>query len=410
MTPSRIAPWRGVAVARRAALGLALAATTALAAIPASAQAAKPPIKIGLLSTYSGPYADYGKQMDAGFSIWMKQHGDMLDGRKVEIIRKDETGAAPETVKRLARELVVNDQVNFLTGLTFTPNAFAAAPVATRSKTPTVVLNAAADSITDKSPFMVRTSYTETQTTAPLANWAAKNGIKKVYIAVSDYAPGYDAEKAFRLTFTKDGGTIVGAVRIPLHNPDFSPYVSRIRDAHPQAVFTFMPSGELPVAFVRSFNELGLAKAGVILMSTGGSAEDKVINLLGSQALGTVTSIHYFPALDNKLNHAYVADYKALMGKNAEPDFYSVDSYDGLGLIYHTVEKLHGNISNPMAVMAAMRGTTFQSPRGPVHIDAKNGDLWQNVYIRKVEMVDGKLDNKLIETVPMVDDHGVSHP
>lgn len=380
------------------------AATLAIAAVYTPAHAADP-LKIGLITTYSGIYAGYGKQMDAGIAIYMKQHGDTAGGRKILIIRRDDTGAAPELVKRLARELVINDKVDFLAGLTFTPNALATAPVATQSKTPIVIMNAATASIIKKSEFMVRTSFTLPQLTAPLARWAAAHGIKSVYIVVSDYAPGYEAEKAFQSTFTKAGGKIVGTVRIPFHNTDFSPYVKRVKDASPQAIFLFMPTGQPPVGFIRTFNEQGLAAAGVRVLATGGAGDDSVINMLGKDSLNAVTSTQYFPGLDNAENKAFVAEYHKLYGDKAEPDFYACDAYDGMAAIYAAANKLNGKLDGAKAI-DAMKGLKLQSPRGVMEIDAKTRDIVQDIYIREVKMVNDHLSNVVIDTAHRIDDNG----
>jgi branched-chain amino acid transport system substrate-binding protein len=381
-----------------AAMGVA---GLAIAAAPATAA----PLKIGMISTYSGPYADYGHQMDAGMKIYMQQHGDSAGGRKIEIIRRDDTGPAPNVVKRLARELVVNDHVDVIAGLTFTPNALVTAPVATQAKIPAVIMNAATTSIVTKSPYMVRTSFTLPQLTAPLARWAAANGIKSVYTVVSDYGPGYDAEKAFIGAFTKAGGKIAGKVRIPLKNTDFSPYVQRIKDASPGAVFLFMPTGQPPVGFIRSFNELGLGKAGVKVLADGGAGDDSVIQLLGKDALGAVTATNYWPGLDNPANKAFVAAFHKLYGDKEEPNFYAADAYDGMAAIYAAANKTKGDLHGPAAI-EAMKGLKLDGPRGQVEIDAKTRDIVQSVYIRRAEMVDGHIESVLIDTAKRIDHNG----
>lgn len=362
------------------------------------------PLKVGLITTYTGSYAGYGRQMDAGIAIYMKDHGATAGGRKVQVIRRDDTGSAPELVKRLARELIANDKVDVITGLTFTPNALAVMPVATQSKTPVVIMNAATTSIIKKSPDVVRTSFTLRQLTAPLARWAATHGIKQVYIAVSDYAPGYEAEAAFKDAFTKAGGQIVGTVRIPFHNTDFSPYVQRIKDAKPQAVFLFMPTGEPPVGFIRTFNALGLAAQGVKVLADGGAGDDSVIDLLGKDALHAITSTHYFAGLDNPQNKAFVAEFKKMYGDKARPDFYACDAYDGMAAIYAAANKLHGELRG--GGTAAMKGLKLQSPRGPIEIDPKTGDIIQDIYIREVKQVGDRYESVVIDTAKRIGDDG----
>lgn len=362
-------------------------------------------IKVGMIAPYSGPFADWGRQFDAGVAVYMKQHGDMAGGKNIQIIRRDSTGPVPDLVKRIARELVINDKVNFITGLGFTPNALAIAPVATESKTPIVIMNAATNVIVQKSPYIARVSFTLPQLTAPLAQWAAKNGIKRVYMAVSDYGPGYDAEKAFAQAFTKGGGTIVGKVRIPLKNPEFAPYIKRIKDTKPEAVFLFLPSGEEPIGFIRTFNELGLGAAGIKVLATGGAADESVVDLLGKGALGTITSIHYFFGLDTPKNKAFLATYHALFGPKERPDFFAADAYDGMAAIFAVVEKLHGKVDGD-AAMTVLKGLKLASPRGPVEIDAQTRDVVQSVYIRRVENRNGTLANVVIDTYKRIDQNG----
>ena len=242
---------------------------------------AQAPLKIGVVAPFSGAFADYGKQMEAGMRAWLKLHGESVAGRKVEIIARDTTGPNPEIAKRLAQELVTRDKVDFLAGFGFTPEALAAAPVATESKTPMVVMNAASSVVTTRSPYIVRFSMTLPQVSAPMATWAARNGIKKVYTLVADYAPGLDSESAFKAEFTKHGGQVVDSVRVPLRNPDFAPYVQRIKDAKPEAVFVFLPSGEPGVAFMKAFAERGLKEAGIRVIATGDLTDDDVLQSMG---------------------------------------------------------------------------------------------------------------------------------
>ena len=374
-----------------------------LFALPAAAA----PLKIGLISTYSGAYADDGHQMDAGVKIYMQDHGDSAGGQTIQIIRRDETGSAPNLVKRLARELVIDQKVDVLAGIVFSPNALATAPVATQSKTPTVIMNAATTSIITKSPYLVRTAFTVPQLTAPLARWASAHGIKSAYTVVPDYAPGYDAEKAFAAAFTKAGGQIVGKVRIPLDNADFSPYVQRIKDVKPQAIFLYMPTGQMPVGFIRTFNALGLAAEGIKVLGDAGTGDDQVIRLLGKDAIGTITSTNYWAGLDNPVNKKFVAEYRKLYGANEEPNYFTVGAYDGMAAIYAAANKTKGQMHD-MAAIDAVKGLTIDSPRGAIEIDAKTRDIVQNIYIRRAEMVNGKIDNVLIDTAARIDNNGDS--
>src|SRR5438034_7132967 len=229
----------------------------------ASAAPAQNIVKLGMIGEFSGPFAQYGQQILGGMRAYMKLHGDTVAGKKIEIVQKDTGGPAPDVAKRLAQELVTRDNVDILVGFGLTPNALAVAPVATEAKKAMVIMNAATSIITTKSPYIVRVSMTLPQITEPMAIWAAKNGIKKVYTVVSDYGPGLDAEAAFTKAFKASGGEIVGSVHIPLKNPEFAPFVQRVKDAKPEAVFLFLPAGEQGIAFMKSYKERGLADAGI---------------------------------------------------------------------------------------------------------------------------------------------------
>ena len=385
-----------------------LARLTAIA-IAAGAISAAPvqaaPFRVGLISTYTGAYADDGRQMDAGIRLFMQEHGDKLGDREVQIIRRDETGPAPNLVQRLARELVINEQVDVLAGLVFSPNALVTAPIATASKTPVVIMNAATTSIVAKSPFLVRTSFTVPQLTGPLARWAAAHAISHVYTVVPDYAPGYDAEAAFVSAFTKAGGTISGTLRIPLSNNDFSPYVQRIKDSRPEAVFLYMPTGQMPIGFIRTFNAMGLAAEGIRVLGNAGTGDDQVLRLLGKDAVGTITSTNYWAGLDTPANRKFVAEYHALFGAEHDPDYFTVGAYSGIAAIYAAAAANKGEMHS-LAAMDAFKGLHIDSPQGPVEIDARTRDIVQNIYIRRAEMVNGTIENVLIDTARRIDQNG----
>jgi branched-chain amino acid transport system substrate-binding protein len=385
-------------------LGLAAASLLSLSAAPAAAQET---IKIGVLVEMSGPFAPYGRQITAGMKAYMKAKGDKVAGKKVELVIKDTTGPAPDVAKRLAQELVTRDKVQFLAGFGLTPNAMAVASVATEAKVPMVVMNAATSAITTKSPYVARVSFTLPQVTAPMAEWAAKNEIKKVYSLVSDYAPGLDAEATFKKVFTASGGEVVGSLRVPLKNPEFSPFIQRIKDARPEAVFIFTPAGETAVAFMKAFTERGLDKAGIKLIATGDVTDDDVIDAMGDAALGVITTHHYSAAHKSPENDAFKAAYAAVAGAAARPNFMAVGGWDGMHLIYTVVSKLGGRVDADGAVAAA-KGMTMQSPRGPILIDAATRDVVQDVYIRKVQKVGGKYFNVEFDKLAKVKDPGKS--
>lgn len=382
----------------------ALLAAVALVAMPSSY--GQNTIKVGVIAAFSGPFADYGGQIEAGMKAYMKEHGDTVAGKKIELITRDTKGPAPEVAKRLAQELITRDKVQFLAGFGLTPNAMAVAPVVSEAKVPMIISNAATSSITTKSPYITRVSMTIPQIAEPLAQWALKNGIKQVYTVVADYGPGIDAETQFTKTFKAGGGQIVGSVRTPLQNPDFSAAIQRVKDAKPQAAFVFLPAGEQSIAFMKGFNERGLGEAGIKLIATGDITDDHVLAAMGDPTLGMITAFHYSAAHKSPENTAFLKAYAAANdAKTGAPNFMAAAGYDTMHVIYEVAKKLGGNIDGDKA-MAAIKGMTWTSPRGPVTIDPETRDINQNVYIRKVEKVNGKLANVEFDTIPDVKDPG----
>ena len=378
--------------------------TLAAGVLAASAAAQAKDLAIGLVMPMSGPFAAHGKQIKHGIDLYLAEHDNMLGGRKVKLIVKDDTGIAPAVAKRLAQELVIKDKVDILAGFTLTPNAFSVAPLATEAKVPMVVLNAATSSITEKSPNIVRVSMTLPQDTAPMAQWAHANGIKKVYTLVADYGPGHDAEQQFKKTFTSLGGQIVGEVRTPVNTPDYAPFLQRIKDAKPDAVFLFVPNGEPGVALAKGYTERGLAAAGIKALATGDVTDEDVLDAMGDAALGMITSFHYSAAHDSPENKAFTAAYAKAFPKD-RANFVAVAGYDGMHLIDLALAKTKGDASAD-AFMAAAKGLKWTSPRGPVEIDPQTRDIVQNVYIRKVERVGGVLQNVEFDTIKAVKDPG----
>ena len=362
-------------------------AAAMLAAAPLGANAQEP-IRIGLVLPMTGPFASTGRQVEAGARLYLAQNGDTVAGRKVELILRDDAGTA-DTTRRIAQELVVNDKVTALAGFGLTPLALATAPIATQAKTPMVVMAAATSSIIKASPYIVRTSFTLPQVTLGIAEWAAKNGMKKVVTLVSDYGPGIDAEKTFTSRFTLNGGTIPAELRVPLRNPDFAPFLQRVIDAKPDGLFVFLPSG-VGAQFMKQFTERGLDKSGIRLIATGDVTDDDILNDMGDVALGVTTSHHYSAAHDSPLNKKFVAAFGKANG-GMRPNFMGVGGYDGMRVIMKGLEATKGKGGE--ALINAMKGQVFESPRGPVLIDAQTRDIVQDVYIRKVERVGGQLYN-----------------
>jgi branched-chain amino acid transport system substrate-binding protein len=388
----------------RSLLVTALGALAALVAIPPAY--GQNTIKVGVIAAFSGPFADYGSQIEAGMKAYMKEHGDSVAGKKVELITRDTKGPAPEVAKRFAQELITRDKVQFLAGFGLTPNAMAVAPVVSEAKVPMIISNAATSSITTKSPYITRVSMTIPQIAEPLAQWALKNGIKQVYTVVADYGPGIDAETQFTKTFKEGGGTIIGSVRTPLQSPDFSATTQRVKDAKPQAVFVFLPAGQQGISFMKSFNERGLGEAGIKLIATGDITDDHVLDAMGDPALGMITAFHYSAAHDSPENAAFLKAYAAANDpKIGRANFMAAAGYDTMAVIYEVVKKVGGDIDGDKA-MAALKGYKWISPRGPVMIDPETRDIVQTVYIRKVEKKDGKLANVEFDKVENVKDPG----
>src|SRR5690606_18885048 len=321
-------------------------------AFGASSAAYAQDLKIGMVLPMSGPFGAYGEQILNGARLYLAENDNKLGGREVELVVRDDTGVAPEISKRAATELVVKEKADILAGFGLTPSAFASAPIATRAKVPMIVMNAATSSVTEKSPYIIRTSMALPQITAPIATWALNNDIKNVFTIVADYGPGHDAEKQFVETFTEGGGKIVGEVRTPVQNPDFSPFLQRIKDAKPDAIFMFVPSGEQGVSFLKSYAERGLADEGIKLIATGDLTDEDVLDAMGDPALGLITSFHYSDAHDSELNKKYTEAYaKAYPG--VRPNFMSMGGYDGMQLIYKVLEKTNGDASGDAFIAAA---------------------------------------------------------
>lgn len=386
-----------------------LAATTILAAGLAwsGSALAQETIKIGVIAPFSGPFADAGAQLLAGLKLYMAKNGEEVAGKKIEIIQKDSGGAAPDVAKRLAQELVVRDQVDILAGFALTPEALGAADVATEAKKLMVVMNAATSIVTEKSPYIVRTSVTIPQVNYVFGKWAfEKGGAKAAYTLVADYGPGLDAEKSFAKGFTEAGGQIVGADKTPVQNPDFSAFVQRVKDANPESVYIFIPGGAQPAAIGKALAERGLTPPATKLFGQGELTHTEALESMGDTANGIITTFHYTLERDDPLNNEFVKGYQdANNGRN--PDLFSVGAYDGMHLIYEVLKKTNGDATGDGLVEAA-KGMAWDSPRGPMSIDPETRDVVQTVYIREVKKVGDKMQNVIIDQIPNVKDpnHG----
>jgi branched-chain amino acid transport system substrate-binding protein len=383
---------------RKALVGFAAVAAAVLGTSPVNAQQT---IKIGLILPYSGQFADPGAQADNGIKLYMQQHGDTVAGKKIEVIRKDTGGIAPDVAKRLAQELVVRDKVDLLAGFSLTPNAMAAADVSAQAKKFMVVMNAAASIVTTKSPYMARVSFTLPQLNEPLGTWAYKNGVRKVYSMVADFAAGHDAEAAFHGAFKAAGGEIIGSVRYPVANPDFSAFVQRAKDMNPEAIFIFVPGGSQSPAIAKALADRGIDPRKTKVMAQLELTDEQALKNMGDTALGIITSAHYDYNHGSARNKEFVAAFNAAYKRN--PDFFAVGGYDGMHLIYETLKKTNADTDGD-ALIGAAKGMAWESPRGQISIDPATRDIVQTIYMRRVEKVGDRLVNVEFDKMENVKD------
>jgi branched-chain amino acid transport system substrate-binding protein len=380
-----------------------LAVTGLVVALAVAAAAhAQQTVKIGLIMPYSGQFADVATQMDNAIKLYVKQKGDTVAGRKLEFIRKDTGGVAPDVAKRLAQELVVRDKVDILGGFVLTPNALAVGDVSAEAKKFMVVMNAATAIITTKSPYMVRVSVTIPQLVETFGTWAYKSGVRKAYTMVSDYGPGHDAEGSFHRGFKEAGGEIIGSVRFPVANPDFSAFVQRAKDLNPEAIFIFVPGGVQPAAIGKALAERGIDPKKTKVLGMGELTEDEARKTMGDASLGIVTVYHYDHNHQSALNREFVKAFNAEYG-GRNPNIYSIGGYDGMHLIYEVLKKTGGK-TDAEALVAAAKGMAWESPRGPISIDPETRDVIQTVYVRRVDKVGGQLLNVEFDKIEKVKD------
>lgn len=363
-------------------------------------------VKIGVILPYSGPFADAANQLQAGIDLYIAKHGNEVAGKTIELVKKDTGGPAPDVAQRLAQELVVRDGVDIIAGFALTPEALGAAPIATEAQKLMVVMNAATSIVTEQSEYIVRTGVTIPQLNTVFGQWAFESGVKEAYTLVADYGPGHDAEKAFAAGFTEAGGTIVGADRTPVANPDFSAFVQRVRDANPEAVYIFVPGGAQPAAIGKALVDRGLAPPDTKIFAQGELTHPEALESMGDTAKGIITTYHYSLERDDPLNNEFREAYREANGGRS-PDLFSIGGYDGMHLIYEALKKTEGDTSGD-ALIEAAKGMAWDSPRGPMSIDPETRDVVQTVYIREVQEVDGELQNVVIHEIPDVKDplHG----
>jgi branched-chain amino acid transport system substrate-binding protein len=383
---------------------LAGTALAALAIAGSSITASAQTIKIGLINSYSGFLAQAGDQMQKGIDLYVKEHEkDLPPGVKIEIIRRDDA-AAPETGKRVAQELITRDHVQLLVGIVGSPIAAAVAPLTQEAKVPLVITNAAGSAIPRISPYVVRVSFTLWQQAYPLGQWAAKQNWKTAYTAVSDFIPGHDAEAAFTKGWTDAGLKVLGAVRFPTTNPDFAPFVQRIKDAKPDVAFIWPPAGEQSTSMLKAVRDLGLRQAGVNIVSTQDLVPDEELPNMGDVAAGLVTAGTYSSAADRPANKTFLAAWNREYAGKAIPDFLSADGWDGMSAIFDLIKETKGKFTGDEAIKFLTNWKTANSPRGPISIDPATRDIVQNIYMRRTQMKDGKLANIEFDTIPNVKD------
>ncbi len=379
-------------------VGLVGLAAALAAAAPATAQGT---IKIGVILPYSGQFADPAAQMDNGIKLYLRQYGDTAAGRKIEIVRKDSGGIAPDVAKRLAQELVVRDNVDILAGFALTPNALAAADVSAQAKKFMVNMNAATAVITTKSPYMVRTSFTVPQLNETLGTWAYQNGVRKIFTMVSDFGPGHDGEAAFHKGFKDAGGEIIGAVRFPVATQDFSAFIQRAKDANPEAIYIWVPGGPQPAAIGKTLAERGVDPGKTKVLAQGELTQEEALKSMGDAGIGIITSFHYDYTHDSATNKTFVKNHRDAFARN--PDMFTAGGYDGMHVIYEALKKAAGKTDGE-SLIAAAKGMAWESPRGPVAIDPETRDIVQTVYIRRVEKVGGELRNVEFDKIENVKD------
>lgn len=386
---------------KRTKLSAMLAVFLLAAIAPAAAQA----VRIGVILSLSGPDSQPGIIQDKALTLYLKLHRkDLPPGVMLEIIRRDDTGPNPEVAKRVAQELVTREHVQLLYGVIYSPNAVAIAPVATEAKIPFIITNAAGSAITRASPYIVRDSFTIWQMAYPLGKWAYQQGMRKAYTAVTDYIPGYDGEAGFTKGFTEAGGTMVGAVRIPLADQDVTPYVQRIKDAKPEVVFNFVPGGVRSIAFMKAWNALGLDAAGIKLVATQDLVIDDELPNMGDAPLGIVTAGNYSTAATRPQSRAFLAAWRKEYGDKDITNYVAVDAWDGMEMVFDLIKATKGKFTTDEAMEFLRHWKTDQSPRGPISIDPEERDIVQNIYMRRVEKVNGALANVEFETIPAVKD------
>ena len=365
--------------------------------------AAPAPVKVGFIFSYTGANAETAKYADAALDAYVKLHGDTVNGHKIVILKRDDTGIAPEVARRHAQELVIGEHVDFLAGSLLTPNAVAIEQVSTAAHVPFLIVNAGTSGILAKQPYTVRFGFTNAQITQPLALWAVQNGIKTAYAIFQNYGPGVETTDHFEKAFVAAGGTWLGQIGVPFQTTDFAAYVQRLKDAAPQGVFAFINGGP-GIEFLKTTASQGFAKSGIRVISAVELVDPNDLTVAGDAAIGSVSAINYLPQLDSVTNRAFVKQFRLSYGADKQPNYIAVAVYDVLNAIYRVVGAQTGDTIDPSRSLDLLKTLTFDSPRGTIHIDPKTRDIVQNVYIRRIEKTAGGLAYKQIGIFPMVKD------
>jgi branched-chain amino acid transport system substrate-binding protein len=381
----------------RGAVGAAL-----VAASPRRVVAQTAPLRVGLIFSYTGGSATTGAGVDAAIKTYLAQHGNAPGGRPIQIIRRDDGGIAPDVARRLAQELIVQERVDILMGCVYTPNAIAVADVSTQAKVPYFVINSATSNILAKNPYSARFGFTNAQITPPLAQFVLRNGLKSAYILYQNYAPGVDAAKSFSTTFTAGGGRVLGEIAMPVNTTDFTPFIQRVKDEKPQVLFVFINGGGSGPLFLKACREAGLRKLGIQIVSSDDLVDENDLIETGEAAFGAIAALNYTSTHASAVNYAFVRAFAA-NNKGRLPEYTNVAAYDIMTAIAHIASTQSGAVDAEKAI-AAVRNLAFESPRGPIRIDPQTRDIVQNVYIRRVERIGGKLSYREIETIPMLRD------
>jgi len=385
----------------RTSLALLTLASLATAG-PAFAQPG--PVKIGIVFSFSGgDNVEQGKEFDAAIAAYQKEHGDSAGGRKIVLIKRDDTGIAPDIARRLTQEEIVGDKVDLIVGTSYTPNAIAMSQVSTQAKVPFFIVNAATSGIMAKAPYTARFGFTQAQITDAFGRWAAKTQGNTAYALFQDYGPGIDAGTTFEKAFTAGGGTVLGEARIPVENKDFTAYVQRAKDAKPKVLYAFINATGGGIEFLRAIKASGLEAAGTKVLVNGALVNEAILPAEGDAALGIISTSDYTSTHDSALNRQFVKDFKAAYGGDQNPSFIAVAAYDAMAAAYKVLDAQHGTI-DPDKTMDVVKSMKFESPRGPIAIDPATRDIILNAYFMRAERRNGVLGNYEFQTTPMVRD------